>query len=264
MRKIVEVAVGVLYGPQKKSVLISSRPQGKVCAGMWEFPGGKIESEETPAQALIRELAEELDVTCRSPVPWFVMEHEYPHAHVRLHFLRVFDFSGEPRCLEQQSFAWVNEKTLPQPQLLLPMVELVVKRAFLPDVLVTVENADSDWMPPAGVCVGVVDDSAQARDWAQSRGFELVDIQMMVQDGLCAMLPAAQQKLCAVIDYGQKEVLAQTRVPCYVRTDRAKVAQELQKFLDEGAQGAAIQIGRSMSNDGEVSDVSQAARIRCQ
>ena len=120
MRKIVEVAVGVLYGPHKKSVLISSRPQGKVCAGMWEFPGGKIESEETPAQALIRELAEELDVTCRSPVPWFVMEHEYPHAHVRLHFLRVFDFSGEPRCLEQQSFAWVNEKTLPQPQLLLP------------------------------------------------------------------------------------------------------------------------------------------------
>jgi 8-oxo-dGTP diphosphatase len=88
------------------TVLLAQRPPGKAYAGYWEFPGGKLEPGETPRQALDRELAEELGLTVRRAAPWLVQAFVYPHAHVELHFFRVFAFDGEPVGHDGQAFAW--------------------------------------------------------------------------------------------------------------------------------------------------------------
>lgn len=145
--KVIEVAVGVIYGESRATVLLSSRPEGKVYAGWWEFPGGKLEAGETPAQALVRELREELAIEARDICPWFVMEHVYPHGHVRVHFMRVFAFDTAAgiEALEGQRFVWVDLKGLEAYERLLPMVEIVVRRAFLPDVLLLAGDTVRDW-----------------------------------------------------------------------------------------------------------------------
>jgi 8-oxo-dGTP diphosphatase len=101
----VEVAVGVLID-REGQFLLTSRPQGKVYEGYWEFPGGKIELGETVEQALRRELQEELGITIAFAAPWKVELVDYPHARVRLHFCKVFEWSGELQMREQQSMAW--------------------------------------------------------------------------------------------------------------------------------------------------------------
>ena len=87
-------------------VLLAQRPPGKAYAGYWEFPGGKLEPGETPAQALARELHEELGLTVRRAAPWLVQQFVYPHAHVELNFFRVFAWDGEPHGHDGQAFAW--------------------------------------------------------------------------------------------------------------------------------------------------------------
>jgi 8-oxo-dGTP diphosphatase len=87
-------------------VLLAQRPEGKAYAGYWEFPGGKLEPGETPAQALARELREELGLVVRRAAPWLVQEYVYPHAHVELNFFRVFAWDGEPHGHDGQAFAW--------------------------------------------------------------------------------------------------------------------------------------------------------------
>jgi 8-oxo-dGTP diphosphatase len=87
-------------------VLLAQRPQGKVYAGYWEFPGGKLEPDETPRDALVRELREELGLRVRDASPWLVQRYVYPHAHVELHFFRVRAFDGEPVGHDGQAFAW--------------------------------------------------------------------------------------------------------------------------------------------------------------
>ena len=87
-------------------VLLAQRPQGKVYAGYWEFPGGKLEPPETPRDALVRELREELGLHVRDASPWLVQRYVYPHANVELHFFRVRAFDGEPVGYDGQAFAW--------------------------------------------------------------------------------------------------------------------------------------------------------------
>ena len=108
-RKEVAVAVGVLVRPDGR-FLLTSRPLGKVYAGCWEFPGGKVEPGETVEQALSRELLEEIGVVIGAVHPWRVEVVDYPHALVRLNFCKVFDWQGELHMHEGQSFAW---ETLP-------------------------------------------------------------------------------------------------------------------------------------------------------
>ena len=108
-RTPVDVAVGVLIDAEGR-FLLTSRPEGKVYAGYWEFPGGKLEAGETVEQALRRELHEELGVTIGAVVPWQVELVDYPHALVRLHFGKVFAWSGEFEMRERQAMAW---QTLP-------------------------------------------------------------------------------------------------------------------------------------------------------
>jgi 8-oxo-dGTP diphosphatase len=104
-RPVTEVAVGVLIRPDG-AFLLTSRPAGKVYAGYWEFHGGKLEAGESVAQALRRELQEELGITIGEALPWQVELVDYPHALVRLHFCKVFDWRGELQMREAQSFAW--------------------------------------------------------------------------------------------------------------------------------------------------------------
>jgi 8-oxo-dGTP diphosphatase len=105
----VDVAVGVLIDPQG-NFLLTSRPEGKVYAGYWEFPGGKLEAGESVEQALRRELHEELGIEIGAAQPWKIELMDYPHARVRLHFCKVFAWSGEFQMREQQTMAW---QTLP-------------------------------------------------------------------------------------------------------------------------------------------------------
>ncbi len=104
-RTAVDVAVGILIRPDG-AFLLTSRPAGKPYAGYWEFPGGKLEADETVAQALRRELMEELGLQIGAVTPWKVEEVDYPHALVRLHFCKVFDWSGTLEMREAQSFSW--------------------------------------------------------------------------------------------------------------------------------------------------------------
>jgi 8-oxo-dGTP diphosphatase len=104
-RQPVDVAVGVLIDARGR-FLLTSRPAGKVYAGYWEFPGGKLEPGESVEQALQRELHEELGITIGAAQPWKVEMMDYPHARVRLHFCKVHAWSGEFQMRERQQMAW--------------------------------------------------------------------------------------------------------------------------------------------------------------
>jgi len=104
-RRPVDVAVGVLIDPDGR-FLLTSRPAGKVYAGHWEFPGGKIEPGESVETALRRELHEELGITIGPAAPWKVEIVDYPHARVRLHFCKVFAWQGTFEMREAQQMAW--------------------------------------------------------------------------------------------------------------------------------------------------------------
>ena len=100
-----EVVAAVIIRPDG-SFLLGQRPAGKVYAGYWEFPGGKVEPGETPLAAIARELKEELGIEVRTAYPWIVRDYDSAHAAVRLRFYRVVEWSGNPRGLENQRFAW--------------------------------------------------------------------------------------------------------------------------------------------------------------
>lgn len=108
-RAITEVAVGILLQPDGH-FLLTSRPEGKVYAGYWEFPGGKLEAGETVAQALRRELHEELGIALEvgDVLAWKTEVVDYPHALVRLNFCKVLRWQGELQMREGQSFTWAQ------------------------------------------------------------------------------------------------------------------------------------------------------------
>lgn len=136
-RPIVEVAVGILI-KEHSLVLMGKRPGGKPYAGYWEFPGGKLEANESIIAALKRELLEELGIQitldekhCHEIM---MLEHDYPHAYVRLHVCLVDRWEGEPVGLENQELSWqniVNQELTINPLLpaAWPMIEKV--RSYL-------------------------------------------------------------------------------------------------------------------------------------
>ena len=102
-----DVAVGVLIRPDG-DFLLTSRPQGKVYAGYWEFPGGKLEPGESVEAALRRELQEELGIEIGAVERWHEELVDYPHALVKLHFCKVYHWAGELQMRESQTYAWQN------------------------------------------------------------------------------------------------------------------------------------------------------------
>lgn len=115
-RPITEVAVGILIDPQGR-YLLTSRPEGKVYAGYWEFPGGKLEAGETVEQALRRELQEEIGITIGPTFVWRDSVVDYPHALVRLNFCKVFEWTGQLHMHEGQDFRWERLPVACQPVL---------------------------------------------------------------------------------------------------------------------------------------------------
>ena len=95
MSELIEVAAAVMLRADGSEFLLAQRPQGKVYAGYWEFPGGKVEPGETVRAALQRELREELGISVSACSPWLTRVFTYPHATVRLNFWRVTAWSGE-------------------------------------------------------------------------------------------------------------------------------------------------------------------------
>jgi 8-oxo-dGTP diphosphatase len=109
MVKQVAVAAAVITRPDG-SFLLGQRATDTVYSGYWEFPGGKVEAGETPREALVRELSEELGIVVDTAWPWLMREHRYEHAHVRLHFFEVpyvpNEWHGELTPQVHAALAW--------------------------------------------------------------------------------------------------------------------------------------------------------------
>ena len=132
-RQLVQVAVGVLIRSDD-SFLLTSRPEGKAYAGYWEFPGGKLEVGETIAQALQRELQEEIGINIEDCMSWKTEQIDYPHALVQLNFCKVRRWSGELQMREAQLYAWQQLPVTVKPVLpgTLPVLEWFAKeRSFV-------------------------------------------------------------------------------------------------------------------------------------
>ena len=106
-RPVTEVAVGILIR-SNGDFLMTTRPAGKAYAGYWEFPGGKLEANETVEEALRRELIEEIGVTIQDVKVWRSSLVDYPHALVRLTFCKISTWTGQLHMRESQQFAWQN------------------------------------------------------------------------------------------------------------------------------------------------------------
>jgi 8-oxo-dGTP diphosphatase len=105
LRKRIEVVAAVIQR-EDGAFLLAQRPPGKVYAGHWEFPGGKVERDESAADAVRRELHEELGIDVVQAYPWLTRDHDYEHAAVRLRFFRITQWHGEPHGREAQQLAW--------------------------------------------------------------------------------------------------------------------------------------------------------------
>ena len=108
---VVRVAAGVLRQPDGR-VLLAQRPPGKIAAGRWEFPGGKIEAGETPRVALERELHEEIGIQVVAARPLLRLRHAYTERTVELDTWLIEGWQGEPRGLEAQALAWVQPQRI--------------------------------------------------------------------------------------------------------------------------------------------------------
>ena len=124
--KIVTVAACALIDVDGR-VLLAQRPEGKSMAGLWEFPGGKIEAGETPEQSLIRELEEELGITVKEAclAPLTFASHSYPDFHLLMPLYVCRRWDGMVTAREGQSLAWVRPNRLrdyPMPPADLPLI----------------------------------------------------------------------------------------------------------------------------------------------
>ncbi|MCU0818107.1 MAG: 8-oxo-dGTP diphosphatase MutT [Beijerinckiaceae bacterium] len=111
-------------------VLIAQRPEGKQLAGLWEFPGGKVEPGERPEETLIRELAEELAISVKEPclAPLTFASHRYPDFHLLMPLFICRRWEGTPQAVEHQALRWVEPTRLreypmpPADEPLIPML----------------------------------------------------------------------------------------------------------------------------------------------
>jgi 8-oxo-dGTP diphosphatase len=132
-RRLVLVAACALIDADGR-VLITQRPAGKSMAGLWEFPGGKIESGERPEETVIREMHEELGVVIKESclAPFTFASHSYPEFDLLMPLFLCRRWEGIPQPHENQNIAWVRPKDLalnsaryPMPQADLPLIPML-------------------------------------------------------------------------------------------------------------------------------------------
>ena len=127
--RMILVSAAALIDPDGR-VLLAQRPPGKSMAGLWEFPGGKVEPGETPEAALIRELHEELGIetwkSCLAPLTF--ASHAYPDFHLLMPLFACRKWDGIPTAREGQALAWVRPQALkdyPMPPADLPLIPIL-------------------------------------------------------------------------------------------------------------------------------------------
>jgi 8-oxo-dGTP diphosphatase len=130
MIKRVHVAVGIIVNPAGE-ILLAKRHDHLHQGGKWEFPGGKVESDETVTQALIREIKEEVGLLVSTSSPFMTISHDYPDKQVLLDIHLVKDFSGKAIGAEGQQIAWVSQAQLKDyefPEANLPILEKIYQQ----------------------------------------------------------------------------------------------------------------------------------------
>ena len=127
--KVVLVVAVALIDPDGR-ILLAQRPEGKSLAGLWEFPGGKVETGETPEAALIRELSEELGIETKSSclAPLTFASHSYEDFHLLMPLFACRRWQGIPSPKEGQNLAWVRARDLrnyPMPPADIPLIPIL-------------------------------------------------------------------------------------------------------------------------------------------
>lgn len=140
-REPIHVAVAVLR--REGNILLTRRLAGTHLAGYWEFPGGKFEPGETPQQALVRELHEELGIAAQTTRPLIRHRHSYPARDVVLHTFEVTTWQGEPRGLQGQALRWIPVGAI-DPTELPPADGPLLTAARLPDIYAISGDFDGD------------------------------------------------------------------------------------------------------------------------
>jgi 8-oxo-dGTP diphosphatase len=143
---VVEVAAAVLLRDGGRQFLLAQRPAGKVYAGYWEFPGGKVEAGESVREALVRELQEELGIAVTACAPWLTRTFTYPHATVRLNFWRVTAWEGEigiTAPLEHDAVDWLECDKPATVAPILPANDPILKALALPATM-AITNAEAE------------------------------------------------------------------------------------------------------------------------
>lgn len=110
--KLTRVSAAVIFRDDGREYLLAQRPPGKAYAGYWEFPGGKVETGESFAQALVRELQEELGMTVTAMTPWITRHFVYPHARVEIRFFRVTAWTGDLHPHEHTGMTWLETRAM--------------------------------------------------------------------------------------------------------------------------------------------------------
>lgn len=131
-RPVLLVVAAAIFDAEGR-ILLAQRPEGKSMAGLWEFPGGKVENGETPEEALCRELQEELQITVEpaSLEPITFASFTYEDFHLLMPLYRVVAWTGTPKGLEGQAIDWVSPQALgdyPAPPADIPLFDELARR----------------------------------------------------------------------------------------------------------------------------------------
>ncbi|PMO40069.1 7,8-dihydro-8-oxoguanine-triphosphatase [Vibrio sp. 10N.222.52.B12] len=128
--KRIHIVAAIIFNEDRSQIFITKRPDDKHKGGFWEFPGGKVEQNETVEQAMIRELEEEIGITVTEQALFEHLEYDYPDKSLKFDFITVSQFNNQPYGREGQEGRWVDIIALPNyafPEANVPILERVVK-----------------------------------------------------------------------------------------------------------------------------------------